>query len=287
MDTWIEGYVRVGPLTLHYYRCDGDGPPLVLAHGVGDSARCWGRLPADLAAEGYAVVAYDARGHGRSDAPAGGYDLTTLATDLAGLVEALGLDRPVLVGHSLGASTAALLAATRPGLLRCLILEDPGWRVPGAEPTPEERARQAAGWRGAIKRWHTQTPEEIALAWLERSPQARLWPEAELAPWAAAKRELSPHLVGIFTAPGVAYTDIVPAIACPTLLLTGEPSAGAVVTAEAARDAARRNPLIELATVGGAGHAIRRERYDEYWAAAGAFLRRHLGGAPPPTSPAA
>ncbi|RYF16053.1 MAG: alpha/beta hydrolase [Comamonadaceae bacterium] len=82
----------------------GDGPPLVLVHGIGCSHRDW--LPvARRLARRHCVLAWDARGHGGCRPALGSITLERLATDLAELIEYFGLDRSVLAGHSMGALT--------------------------------------------------------------------------------------------------------------------------------------------------------------------------------------
>ncbi|CAM3785105.1 alpha/beta hydrolase [Polaromonas hydrogenivorans] len=82
----------------------GDGPPLVLVHGVGCSHRDW--LPvARRLARRHCVLAWDARGHGSCRPVHGSITLARLAEDLAEMLDHFGLDRPVLVGHSMGALT--------------------------------------------------------------------------------------------------------------------------------------------------------------------------------------
>lgn len=91
------------------------GAPFVLLHGIGATANLWDGVSARLAAFGRASYAIDFRGHGLSDRPDDGYDLATLGSDLVAAVAGLGLDRPILVGHSLGA-WAILEAVTRRGV---------------------------------------------------------------------------------------------------------------------------------------------------------------------------
>ena len=109
---------------LHYYRSGGSKPPLVLVHGITDDGLCWSPVAEVLSAE-YDVIMVDLRGHGKSDAPEEGYDLVTMATELSGLITGLGLDNPVVMGHSLGAVTAMTLAGLTPHLPLAIILEDP------------------------------------------------------------------------------------------------------------------------------------------------------------------
>ncbi len=112
-----SGDVEANGIRIHYYRTGGDGPPIVFNHGAMDDGLCWTRVVREL--EGaYDCVMVDARGHGRSDSGQGDYSAAARAADLAGVIEALGLDRPIVGGHSMGADTAIHLAATRPDLVR-------------------------------------------------------------------------------------------------------------------------------------------------------------------------
>lgn len=138
---WSTGTVPANGIDLHYYRA-GEGPPIVTAHGWADDGQRWLRLGSDLADE-FTVIAYDARGHGRSDAPETGYDIDTRVADLVGLVAGLDLDDPVLLGHSMGAATVAWAAADHPDLPRAVILEDPA-RFRRKSEVDYEEAREEA-----------------------------------------------------------------------------------------------------------------------------------------------
>ncbi len=97
-----------------------DAPPLLLVHGFLLTARVWESMTAFLD-PGRRVVAADTRGHGRSGAAAD-YTLEGMVSDLVGLIDRLGLQRPVVVGSSLGAMAAIRLAITRPDLLSGAVL---------------------------------------------------------------------------------------------------------------------------------------------------------------------
>ena len=97
----------------------------VLVHGVTGWHRTWWRVGPALAALGWRVVAVDQRGHGRSPRIDGHTSVPELADDLAATIEAIGEPVDALIGHSLGAAVSAELAATRPELVRRLVLEDP------------------------------------------------------------------------------------------------------------------------------------------------------------------
>lgn len=86
---------------------------LVFLHYYGGSSRTWDGV-ADELADRYRIVATDHRGWGDSDAPASGYGIVDLAADAEGVIDALGLRRYVLVGHSMGGKVAQLIASRRP-----------------------------------------------------------------------------------------------------------------------------------------------------------------------------
>ncbi len=91
---------------------DAGADPVVLLHGWPQHWWCWRKVIPPLAGAGYRVIAPDLRGHGWSDAPAGGYGKEQFAADLIALLDALGLDRVKLVGHDWGGMTG-FLACTR------------------------------------------------------------------------------------------------------------------------------------------------------------------------------
>ncbi|HEX5557129.1 MAG TPA: alpha/beta fold hydrolase [Gaiellales bacterium] len=106
---------------------DGGGPPVVLVHGLAGHAREWDGTAAWLSPS-HRVVAPDARGHGRSERRPGDVSRAAYVDDLAWWIELLGLAPAAVIGQSLGAHTAFLLAARRPELVRALVV---------AEATPE------------------------------------------------------------------------------------------------------------------------------------------------------
>ncbi len=121
--------VRVRGIDL-YYEEYGSGPDLLFAHGLMGSvafAPHFGERIDDIAARGLHVVAYDARGHGRSGftTQSSDYTWSSLAEDMLGLIRALGLQHPVIYGGSMGAGTALMLALDHPDAVSKLILQSP------------------------------------------------------------------------------------------------------------------------------------------------------------------
>ena len=92
---------------VHVEDWGGDGRPIVLIHGWPLSGKSWQEQIQPLRRAGYRVITYDRRGFGESDKPSSGYDYDTLADDVAGLIEQLGLEDVTLVGFSMGGGEVA------------------------------------------------------------------------------------------------------------------------------------------------------------------------------------
>src|SRR5260370_39720302 len=123
-----DEFVRAGDLTFHYLQWGEQGSPIICAHGITANAFCFQALADELSST-HRVFAYDLRGRGDSDKPESGYSLSIHANDLAEIIDALELDRPVIMGHSLGAMIALYFAAHHPENLSKLVLIDAGGRL--------------------------------------------------------------------------------------------------------------------------------------------------------------
>jgi pimeloyl-ACP methyl ester carboxylesterase len=109
---------------LHARDWGGGGQAVLLLHGLASNARIWDGVAPRLVGAGLRVVALDLRGHGDSDQPADGYGFDRVDRDLEAALAGLGLERPVVAGHSWGANVALRYAADRPGALAGLALVD-------------------------------------------------------------------------------------------------------------------------------------------------------------------
>src|SRR5580692_5145882 len=118
--------IRVGVLNVAVTDV-GDGPPVVLLHGLGCGRRMWFHQIRALRSR-FRVIAYDQRGHGLTDAPAIAteYSAAHLARDLVGVLDALKIERAAIVGFSLGGGPALALAASKPERVSRLVLADVG-----------------------------------------------------------------------------------------------------------------------------------------------------------------
>lgn len=258
-------------LRLALRRADAAGPaprgcpPFLLVHGLASNARLWDGVAVRLAAAGHDVVAVDQRGHGRSDAPAGGYDTDTCADDLAALCGVLGftgLRRPVVAGQSWGASVALAFAARHRGAA-ALALVDGGWlrlceRFPDFADCwrvlapPRFNGLRAADLAGRAAVWHPDWPPEAVAGSLANF---RALPDgtARAILDRAAHRSI---LRSLWAAdPRQAY----PLVDCPTLLLPayGEPPGpGDAETAAAVAEAAALLPRARVVPYPGADHDL-------------------------------
>ncbi|GGN39472.1 dihydrolipoamide acetyltransferase [Streptomyces kronopolitis] len=196
--------VQVGEVQLAYRVWgEGDAPPAVLLHSLGEDGEDWRGVVGRLAGT-HRVFALDQRGHGHSDWP-GDYGFARWRDDALGFLRALGLERVLLIGHSLGAVAALLAAAERPDLVERLVLEevapplpaDPPQEVPPRPAGPAsfdwqakiavvaERNAPDPAWWEAVARVTVPTlviaggetshvPQEQLAALAERLPDARL-----------------------------------------------------------------------------------------------------------------
>ncbi len=107
------------------YRSAGEGPVLVLVHGIAGSSHTWSHVMAPLA-EHHTVIAPDLLGHGESAKPRGDYSLGAYACGIRGLLAVLGHERATVVGHSLGGGIAMQLSYQFPELCERLVLVSTG-----------------------------------------------------------------------------------------------------------------------------------------------------------------
>jgi N-formylmaleamate deformylase len=243
--------------------------PLVIVHGITNSGRGWDFVARDLAAD-RPVYAVDLRGHGESSKPERGYAAADYAADLAGAIRALALDRPVVLGHSLGARTSARFAADNPELLSALILVDP--------PSDHRYPAQVMDSMNAFVKAVAATRAGGADAVRAANPH---WSDEQVAARVEGHQQVSERVmldpIERYD-PGTIFDDL-PRITCPTLFMYGDtgyhgpggrPGIVKQETAERAGAALRDG---KVAFVAGAGHMVPWDDYAGFIAPIRAFLR--------------
>jgi pimeloyl-ACP methyl ester carboxylesterase len=253
-------FVNVGELRLYVRRICSEGPPLVLLHGLTDSGACWNRVAAHLTPE-YEIVALDLRAHGLSDAPANGYAAGDHARDVIGIIEILGFESVTLIGHSLGADTAAQVALLRPELVRRLVLEDPPWNNDWLAADPKLDQKTRADWAFALNQQKELSVEQLLAQKRRLMPH---WVEEELVPWVFAKLDVRVQALDYIQSERPSWQSTVRGLRCPTLLVTGDTERGALVSSATADEACSLLPELEVLHLAGAGHCVHRDQFDGY-----------------------
>jgi N-formylmaleamate deformylase len=279
MQSWFQDDLAVNGMRLRYFRSGGVKPALVLVHGYTDNALYWQRT-AEVLALDWDVVAYDARGHGQSQRAEGKFGNAERVGDLVGVISELGLQRPALVGHSMGAATVALAAAQHPGLARCIVLEDPAWFEPPAGETADETAQRLAGRENMLRDWRAYLgaiQSASREAGLERvKAYAPNWSPVDQALSLEARRQFEIELFQFYPMVEAPWRQVVARINCPILLLLGtDRERSAIITVEQAQEAERLWQQGQWTVIEGAGHSIRYDRFDAYLAAVQGFLQQH------------
>jgi pimeloyl-ACP methyl ester carboxylesterase len=247
---WTDGYVMANGIRIHYWRTGGNKPALVMAHGSSDDGLCWTNLAREFQDQ-FDIIMFDARGHGLSDPPSPSDPPDVQVEDLAGLIRELKLDRPILMGHSMGSSSVARFAAKYPDVPRAVILEDPGLvRATPAAGAPAQTPEQR---RAAILARNNMTEQELVAGCMKNSPK---WGQSECEFWAPSKRRHHPATVASVPSALPPIGELFPKITAPTLIVKADAQGDLRKQNE---EIARRLPRGKVVHIEGAGHNVRRE----------------------------
>jgi pimeloyl-ACP methyl ester carboxylesterase len=272
MSAWIE--LERDGVRLACRDFGGRGPPVLLLHGLAGHAEEWGGTAAQLTPR-HRVLALDARGHGRSERQPADVSRAAHVADVAFAIERLELGPVALVGQSLGAHAALLVAAEHPRLVRALVVAEAS---PLAAPDPAAFAASVAGWLAA---WPAPFPtREAATAFFA----GRGWSALAAAAWVDGLERRHDGWWPRFDAEVMERTldeavaqdrwDAWEQIACPTLVVRGE---AGTLPPEVAREMAERLPGARCSTLAGAGHDLHLDRPDAWADALRAFLAEASG----------
>jgi N-formylmaleamate deformylase len=219
---------------------------LYLVPGITSPAVTADFVAVELAAAGYRVAVPDVRGRDGSDIPGpGSYTLADYAADAAGVIESLGLDRPVLVGHSMGARIVAATSLLHPDD-GPVVLVDPPLSGPGREPYPTTREQFLQQLHEAQRGTDVEAVRRFYPRWPDRELKLR----AEFLASCDETAVVETH-AGFESED---FHEIFAKLSAPALLVRGGESP--VVPEAAARELAMLRPDIVIETVAGAGHMV-------------------------------
>lgn len=251
---------------MHYTRTGGNKPPVILLHGLTANGACWTEVVHHLEGD-FDLVMPDARGHGSSSKPAAGYRYEDHANDVVGLLKALQLPPSILIGHSMGGMTAALVASRHPELLDLLILADPTFLS-----LDVQRQVHESNVTDQHRRYLDWTVEEIMAESLVKHPNRS---EETIELIAKARLQTSIHAFEVLTPPNPDYLQVVNAIKIPTLLVIGGPTG--LVSPEVAVELQRINRRLQVAQIPEASHGLHYDQPAEFVSLMNEFLHSTVG----------
>jgi N-formylmaleamate deformylase len=209
----------------------------------------------------YDVVMPDARGHGKSSTPLEGYGYENHSSDVVGLIQGLGLVAPVLLGHSMGGMTAAVIASQTATAIRGVILADPTFLS-----SQRQREVHESDVVGQHRRLLSSNKGDVLAQLRTRHPHRS--PELiELL--AEARLQTRIHAFDVLAPLNPEYRGLVSIINVPILLVIGDHG---VVSLEAARELQNLNPHIWVEQIQGAGHGLPYDQPNRFEAVVRSFL---------------
>ncbi len=255
-------------------------PPVLLLHGSTMRSEDWDNIFPRLATR-YRVVAYDARGHGRSGRSAS-YDLGGFVADARRVVNEVLVRPAIVVGHSLGGAVALVLAAEAPELVRGVVLEDPLLGRFGAAGGADffralRKALDTAGdpvaFKGAVSRLPLTDP---GLRGERTVGEVRGFyaPERMASYFAAIDPAFAEHMARTDESGRTAVEAALAALRVPVLLLAADPRYGTRLQEGEADRVVGALPDAQLIRFPGVGHRIHGVRPEPFLEAIEPFLRR-------------
>ena len=266
---WSQGNVLLDGDRMHYWRTGGDKPPLLLLHGYSDDGLCWTEIASSLQGD-YDVIMTDARGHGLSDPPAADDSADAQVEDIAGVIKALGLEKPIVMGHSMGSASAAWFAAKYPDVPRGVVLVDPrlvprdrGGRSDDDDEDPEVRLKKETDW---ILSRNNRSYEDLLAECLDNEPG---WSRTECEYWARSKQLYHPGLARRNRGDRPSMKELCERITAPTLILKADAPAQEQAANQKVADILAAGTLVHVPN---AGHSIQRDEPARFLKEVNAFF---------------
>ena len=246
----------------HFLRYGGKGPVVLLIPGITSPAVTWGFVAEQLGAR-HDVYVLDVRGRGLSSTgPDLDYGLDAMADDAAAFAKALKLDRPAILGHSMGARIAIRASVRSPGVFSKLVLVDPPVSGPGRRLYPSKLPWYVDSIRLAEKGIDVEGMRTFCPTWTQEQLQLRAeWLHTCYEP-AIVKAFEDFHSDDIFA-------DL-PQLGVPAMLMVA--GRGGVIEVQDEEEIRSLYPSIEITRVPNAGHMIPWDDFDGFFLALGNFL---------------
>jgi pimeloyl-ACP methyl ester carboxylesterase len=258
----VERDFDAGGVSIRYAESGSAGPALLMLHGVTSRWQTFlNVIPAFT--QRWRVVAADLRGHGQSGRVAGHYALMEYEADVIALLRHLGDGPTVLVGHSLGAMISIGVASETPELVRAVVLEDPPLGAFDGRPfgvrseyhrfvATRDLVREGLSQSELAARLVPETPGDTLAARMRAASVGRIDPD--VLTWIIENRAGQGYDLG----------DRLRRIACPTLLLQGNPDIGGALTDTEAKWAASLIPDCDHVYLPNVGHGIRAANAEDF-----------------------
>jgi 3-oxoadipate enol-lactonase len=248
-----------------YYDMMGKGPPVLLIHGLGSSARDW-ELQIPAFSQHYRVVAYDVRGHGQSDKPPGPYSLPLYASDAAELMMALEIAPAHVVGISMGGMIAFQLAVSQPELVKSLVIVNSG---PELVPRSVSERLQVVQRQLVVRLLGMRKMGEILSQRMFPKPEQEELRRVFVERW--AENDPRAYLASVRAIVGWSVADRLEEIRCPALIVAADQDYTPLAVKEAC---AARMPHAELVVIEDSRHGTTADQPEAFNAAVLAFLAR-------------
>ena len=268
MSEWQRAQVEINQHHISYLRTGGEKPPIILLHGFTEDSSTWDEVAKALAPN-YNLIMPDTIGHGESSRlPADG--AIDPLQDLTRFIEALGLQKTALLGHSMGAALAAEFTAQNPEKVAVLVLEEVPWFDPAST---SENPQQALGANDstAIKNLSGSNLQEALSYSQEHHPT---WNEAAHNAWAGSKTRFDAEWFKASWKPQTNWQEIAAKITCPTLIISGQAAYGAILSAAVVTKLLKIIPGSEWSNIAGAGHFVHYDKPIPYIETVMEFLKR-------------
>jgi len=254
---WKSDFIKYDENKIHYFH-GGDKKPIILLHGVMDNGLCFSPVAQKLS-ENYHTIMPDARGHGLTEISENIFSYDVMAQDVAMLIQDLKLEKPQIIGHSMGAAMTALIASKYPELVSRIILEDPAFRFKKTNKIIKGLAKPLI--KIVMKIMLKGSYEKLIKRGRKRSPT---WSDEELQPWAESKilyKENNPKVFMGLMDDKTDWKQVIQNITCPILLITSDKG---MTKDDKAREIVELSKDCKWIKIEGAGHNIRREQFERY-----------------------